>query len=102
MLGVLVRHSGCHVFLHEVVQVKEIVAIVTKDQKIMNHPESVINAIRAHNVEEFLDRRAMQFMASFDLGSRWETLAQSPTLFVLDGDEVKSALLKITPKGGQQ
>jgi hypothetical protein len=63
----------------------EIVAVrigstITNDRKIISA------AAKVGMISELLDRRRMQFMADADLGRRWENLAISPTLLLLDDD----------------
>jgi len=66
---------------------KEIVAarigtIITTNRK------SILAAIEADTVSEFIERERMQFMAACDLGQKWITLANAPTLFVIDDNGV--------------
>jgi hypothetical protein len=52
---------------------------------VTNRRSDIIAALESGRKDiKWLDRRRMQLMASADLGERWENLAKSPTLFVLD------------------
>ena len=53
---------------------------------ITNVPAHIVAALEMNQDVEFLCRQHMQFMAAFDLGQRWNNLARSRTLFVLDDD----------------
>ncbi len=52
---------------------------------VTNNPRLIRAALELGRKDiEFLDRQRMQFMAAMDLGPRWERLAESPTLFLMD------------------
>jgi hypothetical protein len=52
---------------------------------ITNNLPDIVQAVKSgRNDIEWLDRKRMQLMACFDLGKRWEILANSPTLFSFD------------------
>lgn len=53
---------------------------------ITNDRRSIMAAVEAGTVREFLDRRRMQFMAACDLGENWRRMAAGPTLFCIDDD----------------
>jgi len=53
---------------------------------ITNHRETIQEAVEKNVHVEFLDRRRMEFMASMDLGERWEALASGPTFFCVDDE----------------
>lgn len=62
---------------------KEIVGAKINDT-ITNDRQIISAAVKADWAVLWLNRKEMQFMAVFDLGERWETLAKGPTLFLLD------------------
>ena len=51
-----------------------------------NDPRTIHDAIKAGAEMQFMERPHMELMASFDLGIRWEVLANGPTLFKVDDD----------------
>ena len=53
---------------------------------IINKPQTIIDAISAKKLIEYLDRDCMRFMADLDLGKNWELMANGPTLFCLGDD----------------
>ena len=64
----------------------EIVAAYLKSGHITNDRLVIAAAVKTNQIDDWLDKRRVQFMASFDLGQHWTALANSPTLFVLEID----------------
>ena len=64
----------------------EIVAANINNKTITNDPITIREAINLDLSIQFLTRMHMEFMASCDLGIRWENLAKSRTLFIIDQD----------------
>lgn len=64
---------------------KEIVAAMI-GTKITNNPRTISEAIKHGTVTEFLDRKRMRFMSVFDLGQKWQKLAEGPTFFCMDDE----------------
>lgn len=54
------------------------------DKTITNDVSIILAGIKMNLPIRWLRRKEMEFMAMCDLGARWEQLAKSPTLFLLD------------------
>lgn len=59
---------------------------------LTNDIKYIIKAVEANEVIEWLDRKRMQFMSACDLGSWWERMAQSKTLFHMDENGNKTGV----------
>lgn len=61
--------------------------------RITNNRGEIIQALTSRTKVTFLSRKRMQMMAAFDLGSKWQALANSQTLFLMDQEtgEVEEA-----------
>lgn len=71
--------------------IKEIVAAEINGSIITNNFVDIVEAAKQNRVCQYLDRKHMQFMDACDLGSNWENLAKSKTLFyVVDGQPMFS------------
>ncbi len=46
----------------------------------------ILSALELGQDVQFIDRLHMELMAKMDLGPRWESLANAPTIFVIDKD----------------
>ena len=53
---------------------------------ITNSIPVIKDALERNQDIEWLSRRRMAFMAAFDLGPRWQNLANSKTIFQVDDD----------------
>jgi hypothetical protein len=51
---------------------------------ITNNTAMIAAAVKGNTISEFIDRDRMQFMSSLDLGQRWDNMANSKTLFLMD------------------
>jgi len=58
---------------------------------ITNSPKQIAQAVLYDREIHWLTRQHMAFMAAMDLGIKWEKLADSRTLFIIDDGEIKSA-----------
>lgn len=69
----------------KVFEMKEIVGAMI-GAIITNNPADIIRGLENNTLTRFISKKEMQFMASCDLGSNWEALANSRVLFCLDDD----------------
>ena len=53
---------------------------------ITKNPADIIRGLKNNTVTRLLSKQEMQFMASCDLGGKWEVMANSRVLFFLDED----------------
>ena len=53
---------------------------------ITNDPREIKKGILKGTVTRLLDKTHMQMMAAFDLGPRWNVLARSPILFLINDE----------------
>ncbi len=53
---------------------------------ITNNPAEIIRGLKNNTVTRLLSKQEMKLMASFDLGRKWEVMANSRVLFCLDDD----------------
>lgn len=58
---------------------------------ITNDLQHIKSALECRTLTNFLCRQHMEFMAACDLGIKWEQLAKSRTLFIIEDDGSVSA-----------
>jgi len=68
----------------------EIVAVMVDNQgkTIMNGVQAAVAIKQGLPIVEFIPRAKVTMMAACDLGSNWRALAESPTLFVIEGGKI--------------
>jgi|APSaa5957512622_1039677.scaffolds.fasta_scaffold13498_9 hypothetical protein len=56
---------------------------------ITNIPSKIFDAVEKGRIRKFLSKKEMQFMSNCDLGKKWDDMAKSPVLFVIDDENEK-------------
>ena len=64
----------------------EIVGILGIDNRVRSGSLAIKHANATGNYKKLINRVEAQFMSDCDLSINWETLANAPTLFLIDED----------------
>jgi hypothetical protein len=66
----------------------EIVGAMINGGTVTNNLMEIAKAAKDNRIDEFYDRKHMQFMAELDLGRNWEAMASGPALLLIGDDGV--------------